>query len=312
MTGIIEKRELKLDINGGETTFSGRDLMGIVVDSCLSKEDCVSLKSIPLKKLAQRLLGKLPFLADSTILFMNELADAGVGARKPIYKKGAASPLAPAGSDEQLERAATVFDVLADKAQRHGLIFWLEPDGTFVFGRPQGVEAPFVFDFHMHRKADRMRGDLPHFNNVASASLSEDISKVYSDITVVAQAPGGGDDAYPPGGYDQEGTAALAGFPYQKPLVVQRHCTNAAEARALARIELYKRLADSWRLKLAVPGFSQDGTNYRANAACRAAIEPLGVDGKYLVLGRRYTYSAAEGQKTELEIGKLMEGYVEG
>jgi prophage tail gpP-like protein len=315
MNGIIEKREPRIGPNGGETALSGRDLMGIVVDSCLGKEDCNSLHAVSLKNTATRFFGKLPYINASKIVSRDELADKGVSGRKNIYKKpGGGNPFAEllnTIADEQYERGATVFEALADKAQRHGQLFWLEPDGTFVFGRPQGQDAPVSFSFHLWKEAERWGDGGPHLNNVLSATLAEDISKVYSDVTVVAQSPGGGENPLVVGEHDQEGSAKFAGFPYKKPLVIQRHCKTAAEAKAIAHIEMYKRIADSWRLKLSVPGFSLGNVNYRANAACNAAIEPLGVDGKYLILGRRFTFSVSEGQKTELEIGKLMEGYVD-
>lgn len=313
MNGIIEKRELHTGAAGNETTLSGRDLMGLAVDGCLDKAHWKTKANVQLKPLAASLLSTLPYLKDRKPVFMHELADTGVSGRKSVLKKstpsGLAAELTSAFADEQFSAGTTVFDALADRAQRHGLLLWMAPDGTLVFGRPIGAEVAAAYHFYLYEKPSSIVENAAAHNNVLSVALTDDLSKRYSKITVVGQREGSefisadGHDIYEP---EKDGT-----FPYSsKHLVIQRECKTPQEARQLAKIEMQKRIAASWRLKLDVIGHSQDGNNYRANEACEAVIEPHGVTGKFIVLGRRFIYSEADGQKTALELGKITEGYV--
>lgn len=308
MNGIVEKRELHTAATGNETTLSGRDLMGLAVDECLDKAHWKTKADIKLKTLARSLLAGLPYLKEQQVVYMHELADMGVSGRKSVIKKNAnMSPLAPlsAGADEQFSPGTTIFDALADRAQRHGLLLWMAPDGALVFGRPIEADVAALFRVNLYANPD-MAGR----NNVLSASLTDDLSKRYSKITVVGQSEGS--EFIPADSHDLYKTVVDGSWPcsYPKHLVIQRECKTPQEARQLATIEMKKRTAASWRLKLDVIGHSQDGNNYRANEACEAVIEPHGVNGKFIVLGRRFIYSEADGQKTALELGKITEGYV--
>lgn len=308
MNGIVEKKERHTASTVNETTLSGRDLMGLAVDECLDKAHCKTKADIQLKTLARSLLAGLPYLKEQRVVYMHELADMGVSGRKSVLKKNAnMSPLAPlsAGADEQYAAGTTIFDALADRAQRHGLLLWMAPDGMLVFGRPIEADVAALFRAYLYANPQ-----LAGRNNVLSASLTDDLSKRYSKITVVGQREGS--DFIPADSHDLSKTVADGSWPcaYSKHLVIQRECKTPQEALQLARIEMKKRIASAWRLKLDVIGHSQDGNNYRANEACEAVIEPHGVSGKFIILGRRLTYSEAAGQKTALELGKITEGYV--
>ncbi len=298
MSGLIDKVSTQYSKGSQELRVEGRDLMGLMVDS--SVEEWKTVTQATLKDLAKRLLKNIPYLKDSNVIYGHEKKDAGIS--KPKKVKTASSGFGDTSSNVcEFEPGITVFEALSDYAQRHGLLPWMEPDGTLVFGELKGGNEPPEFSFYTFKGRERAK------NNVISAALTDDVSKRYSQLTVAAQVQG--TDSLAAGGQNVIKTAYDKTFPFRKPLVLQSQCASEEAALLQAQWELKKREAEGWRLDLVVAGHSQDKKNYRANSVCYIKDEVLGLDKTYLILGRKFTLDRTEGPRTHLTVGRLMEGY---
>jgi prophage tail gpP-like protein len=117
-----------------------------------------------------------------------------------------------------------------------------------------------------------------------------------------------GDDAWDAGEQSVTGTAKDKTFPFYKPLVVSDSVEGTDVGRR-AEHELKKRTAAGYGIRLVVKGHSQGGVNYRANRLARVVDDALGISGRFMVLGRDFTYSEKDGPMTEIRLGLPMEGY---
>lgn len=298
MSGLIDKVSMQYSKGTQESRIEGRDLMGLLVDS--SVEEWKTVTQVTLKDLAKRLLKNIPYLDKSNVIYGHEKKDAGLS--KPKKVKMASGGFGDTSTSVcDYEPGISIFEALSDYAQRHGLLMWMEPDGTLVFGELKGKNEPPEFSFYTYKGRERGK------NNVISAALTDDISKRYSQLTVVAQVQG--TDGLGAGEQTIKKPARDEKFPFKKPLVLQVQCSGEAAAYRQAQWELKKREAEGWRIELVVAGHSHDGKNYRANTVCYIKDEALGLDGTYLILGRKFTLDRSDGPRTHLTIGKLMEGY---
>lgn len=291
LTGLIDRLEESCDAEGGTTTrVEGRDLLGLLVDS--SCEEFPTLQGLSLKTLADRLLRTTPFLQRSQIVYQTNV----VGRAKKKAK--AASPLAlldEGQAYQQVEPGQTVFEVLSEAARQRGLLFYCQPDGTLVFGRPRAKGAPA---FSLVRRRAREEGGAG--NNVLSGTRLRDLSRRYSVTKVVGQRQG--TDEVTPAAVNVAATRSDPGVPFHKPLVV----TLDADAQSPAHYARYlveRARFEGFGLTYAVQGHSQDGANYAANELCRVEDEALGEAGTYLVRGRTFELDVERGQTTELRLG---------
>jgi prophage tail gpP-like protein len=133
LDGIVDVVERSYDKAGSALTVSGRDLMGLLVDSYC--EEFVTLQNIELKALAERLLKKVPHINRKAI----------------VYGKGDKSRAVELTETKeeyeftQIQPGETVFEVLRKYALSRGMLFFSRPDGTMVFGLPRaGGEARFT------------------------------------------------------------------------------------------------------------------------------------------------------------------------
>lgn len=306
MTGVIDKVSASYGKGSQEMTIEGRDYMGLLID--ISVEEWKTIKGMALKELAARLLKNVPYIKKSKIIYGSEIEDTGIiTRRKGIHhtKKTQDEIYGDTSTITcQYEPGISIFDALSDYAQRHGLLMWMESDGTLVFGTLKGAldSESSDYAFYCHKEGDDRKK-----NNIISAALNKDISKRYSKITTIAQIQGTDDRNV--GDHSIPKTATDEFFPFTKPLVLQSSCGSERGAKYQAEWEMKRREADGWRVEYTVAGHSQDGTNYRANRVCYIKDEVFGLDDSYLVLGRKFTLDRQNGQRTVLTVGKLMEGY---
>lgn len=301
MTGIIDKVAPSYTKGSQEMTIEGRDYMGLLVDS--SVEEFSTLREMKLKELAERLLKKVPYIGKSKVIYGSEVKDTGASKPKKA-KKGSSEIYGEAVNVCQYEPGIPIFEALSDYAQRHGLLMWMEPDGTLVFGTLKGVwdsESP-DYSLYLYKEGDDRKK-----NNIISAILNKDISKRYSKITTLAQIQG--TDIFDVGGHTIRKTATDEYFPFYKPLILQSECSTEKAASYQVQLEMKKREAEGWRAEYTVSGHSQDGVNYRANRVCHIKDEVLNLDDTFLILGRKFTLDRQDGPRTVLTVGKLMEGY---
>lgn len=302
MTGIIDRISTACSKGSQEMNIEGRDLMGLLVDSYVEYEDWKTLREMKLKALGKRLLKNIPFLDKSKVIYGTEKKDSGLSKKKKV-KRASSDIFSDTTTNVcQFELGTSVFEALSDYAQRHGLLMWMEPDGTLVFGELKGLGDSVDYTFYLYK--DRENSSL---NNIISATKSDDISKRYSKITTVAQIQG--TDSFDVDEHTVAKTAYDKSFPFRKPLVLQSTCSSERAAAYQVKLEMKKREAEGWRYEITVAGHSQDNVNYRANSVCYVRDEMNGIDERLLILGRKFTLNRQDGPRTELTMGRLIEGY---
>jgi prophage tail gpP-like protein len=269
LTGTIDRVEDGGDKNSLSCSLSGRDLMGLLVDSHV--EEFADLDELPLKTLAERLLKPLPFINRKTVEYQQ--TSGGVAQK---HARG--------------DVGKTVFEILSAAARSRGVMFFAYPDGRMVFGRPKAKGKP---QFHLIRRRDG-RG-----NNVISGRRVRDISQRYSSIKVLGQQQG--EDLLSAGEINVAATVTDPAVPYRKPLVVEA-AGDGRSPEAQARMLLERQRFDGLQLNYRVARHSQGTANWAINALCQVVDEVLGIDGVYLITARTFGLSKQEGQTTELNL----------
>lgn len=125
------------------------------------------------------------------------------------------------------------YDFLKKELDRAGLCLWATADGEgYVLAFPDGNQAPIA-------ALVRRRGTSGNIVNVLSATYTNDTSKRYSEVIVLAR--GGGKKTgrtTSTGSYEDPEMKALG---FDKPLVLRdAKCSNAKQAEFLARREIAK------------------------------------------------------------------------
>jgi len=270
LTGIIDAVDKGEDKTSKTLRVSGRDLMGLLVDS--SCEEFLTLGGMTVKALAERLLRKTPF----------------IDRKKIIYQKGTGTPLLDAPQNlTQIEPGDTIFETLKGYAAARGLMFFALPDGTMVFGLPKSTGEPM---FTITRKKT---GET----NIIKGTSKTDISQQHSSITVIGQVQG---PEYSGETINVKGTVKQPDFPFYKPLVVVNNDTQnpTAQARMLRDKEAF----EAFQLSYTVPGYAQHSKNWAINELCTVNDETLGISGAYLVYSRSFSLSKDQGRITELKL----------
>lgn len=287
LTGVVDRVTASRDKAGRKLTVTGRDLMGWLVDAHV--EEFVTLKNIKLSAVAERLLKKAPkeFFRLKTINYQEDVKGRLKGRASKVATFDTTTPLS------QVEPGMTVFEVLSQYAKSRGLLFWLQPDGTFVFGKPKETGAA-AFSIVYRRDG---RG-----NNALSGELVVDLSKRYSKITVVGQQQGA--DEHQPSQVNVGASRTDPDFPFFKPYVIKDE--YGGENPALqARLAMEKMRHDGFRLSYTVPGHAQSGKNWAINELCDVTDEDpnFALSGAYLIYGRTFERSKDQGSITKLSLG---------
>ena len=310
MTGVVDHVELAYEKGHAETVVTGRDLMGLVVDSSVmpAHGDLNTLKNITVKELAKKLLKNIPFINLKAVVHGKELPSSQ---RKPNYHKASGPSLFPNGINEnphdiQLTPGESIFKTLSDFAQRNGHLFWCNPDGTFVFDTLKDSSTPAVFSFYLLKpsSADPRATDK---NNILRGRFVSDGSKRYSTITVLGHWESlEGNMSLD---YNPHSSATDSTVPFYKPLLLITEASSIPDCKQHVEWEIKKRATEAFKLEYTVAGHSQNGVNYMANSICSVKDEKFGLNGNYLILGRKFIMDKIQGQKTILTIGKIAEGY---
>ncbi|MCD4675338.1 MAG: hypothetical protein K8S18_04995 [Desulfobacula sp.] len=280
LNGIIDKVHDGYKKSGPFLCVSGRDLMGLLVDSHIGtgKTD----EKIELKALARDLLCDVPFINRKNI----------------IYGKG--NKIKAVAEDDffeiekaQREPGKSIFDVLKKHAMERGLLFFCMPDGTFVFGNPKSSgRAEFFIVNRLNGKG----------NNVNESDRVRDISKKYSSVTVIGQQQG--EDWLEPEEINTTGKAGDTSFPFHKPSVasLSEDCKDPDKYAALLMNQ--QRLA-GLQLTYNLDDHSQNGKNFQTNAICHVKDEFYGYDQKFLIYGRVFEMDENNGQVASLKLSEL-------
>ena len=289
LTGIIDKVQRKVNKSGVSLAVSGRDLMGIAVDSCCEKWGSVSGKT--LQQLAEMLLGNVYALNRIKIEYQKNV----VGKLKKSKKVGGGflSGIDTPQKISQIEPGMKIFEVLQTYAASRGMLFYSLPDGTFVFGRPMTKGEP---SYTLILRKDGIG------NNVIESDVINDISRRYSKVTVVGQQQG--QDFFDSATKINSplGVAIDADFPFHKPYVTKNN-NDSVSPQQHARMIMEKHRWEGLQLHYTVARHSQDKTNWTINQLCRVKDEAQDIDGVYLIYGRTFELSKDAGPITRLRLG---------
>jgi len=272
--------------------LSGRDLMGIVVDSYC--EEFITIEGMKLKALAERLLKNIsfPFFDLKAIQYQDDIIG---GLRKKRKSKGDIGSMDSAQKFSQIEPGMTVFEVLKEYAASRGMLFWCEDNGVLVFGRPKATGEPAYT--LINRKGDGRE------NNILEGEMEENICKRYSKITVMGQQQG--TDDTPASGVNIQAVRALKvpdEFPFYKPFVAVNNNDSLSPAMQARLIE-EKQKAEGFSLRYKVAGHGQGNNLWKVNELCRVKDDIFKLDGTYLIYSCTFQLSKEEGMTSELRLG---------
>jgi prophage tail gpP-like protein len=290
LTGIIDKVSRKYGKAGLTLRVEGRDLMGLLVDSYC--EQFVTVQGMKLSALAELLLKTVPFINRKRIIYQENIVGKLKG-KKKATDQPLIGYLDTPQKLSQIEPGMTVFEVLRNYAASRGLMFFLLPDGTFVFGRPKAKGEP-AYSLTCTKSGEG--------NNVLEGEEVDDISKRYSKITVIGQQQGQEDFGMDATQTHTKATAEDKEFPFYKPFVAKDN--NDSQSPALhARFLKEQQRHQGYQLRYQVQGHSQNNSNWQINELCQVRDEVLGIDGVFLIYGRTIERSRQRGTITSLKLG---------
>jgi prophage tail gpP-like protein len=269
LNGVIDKVMESGDKSGTTLKIEGRDLMGLIVDAYA--EDYTDHKNEELKSLAERLLTPIKQINRKAIQYGKGSKDKAVPITDTVeeYEFTEVTP------------AETIFEILKRHAMSRGLLFFSLTDGTFVFGEPI-KKGPAEYTF-INRK-DGMR------NNVLEWERVQDISKQYSQVTVLGERQGTDETTQDETKVHE--TIINDRFPSHlyKPFVATIE-TDADNPKKYAKILLETQQFESFCLTYKVKGHSQGGKNFQTNKMAHVIDEKLKIDADFLVYERVFEKS---------------------
>lgn len=292
LTGIVDRRFRRADKQGRRQVVEGRDLMGLIVDSCC--EHFVSAEGKTLKQLAMMLLKDVPFINRASIVYQNDQV-AKIKSRSSRNASYGLAAIWDTGERvRQIHPGMTKFQVLQMACLSVGQMFYSLPDGTFVFGRPMTGGVP---DFSIIFNPEGMG------NNVLSGEVEENIAKCFSKVTVVGQQQANPADLNDTGAHNLPGVPVYdKTFPFYKPFV-QVSYNDSQTPQQHARLIMEKARHDGFRLTYEVPRHSPDGVNnYTINRIAHVQDDVHGIHGDYLVSGRTFKLDKGTGPTTTLKL----------
>lgn len=286
LSGLIEKLDEKGDKIGPKITATGRDLMGLIIDSYC--EEFGALKDKNLKALATRLLKNIPLIQRDDIVYQENV----VGKLKGHSTQCGIFDIT--SKDSQIEPGKKIFEMLKEYANSRGLIFYALPERKFVFGKTKESGAAA---FQITNRKDG-KG-----NNALTWSRMLDTTKRYSKITIVGQKQGQ-DTIFNAADCKIEAVKTDPDLPswYYKPFVqVDEYGGDQPARQALMALE--KMRHDGFRLEYTVRGHSQGNKNWTVNELCTVRDDRLGIHDDYLLYGRTFEMSKDKGTTTKLRLG---------
>ena len=287
LTGIIDRVQPSYDKAGVRLRVEGRDLCGLLVDSYC--EEFIDIQSMTVKALAERLIRKVPFINRKSISYQENVRG---NLKKKKGRQSAFATMDSAQNFAKIEPGQTIFEVLKTYAMSRGMMFFTMPDGTFVFGKPKDGGEPLFY--LVTKKSD------PQGNNILEGTLTKDISRRYSKITVVGQQQGM--DTFGASAVNTKSPPVLdPTFPFYKPYVATDN-NDARSPKLHAQMLLEKMKYEGFQLQYRVAGHSQNSRNYKINEMCQVTDEVFGLDDNLLIYGRTFEMSK-QGMHTTLRLG---------
>ena len=187
----------------------------------------------------------------------------------------------------QIEPGERAWDALVKYCEANGVWPWFEPDGTLVIGGPDYTAEP-VADLVL-----RFSGDN---NNIEQLDIQHSMVGRYSEVTVLGQSHSGKNAI--------KATAKDEGVTVYRPLtVVEGDIDSVTEAQKRARKILSDSRLNGLTITVTVPGHrTEDGLIWTPGQRINLICEPLGIEDIFFLMGRRFTMSHSEAQRTVLTL----------
>lgn len=286
LKGLVDRVLTTYDKSGRKLKVEGRDLCGLLVDSCV--ETFTTMQSMTLQALAQKLIVKVPFIQRSDIIYQQNV----IGNYK--YKRHHVPAVEAFDGGQPYTHpmpGQTIFEVFKIYAKSRGMMFYALPDGTFVFGQPlKGGEPLFQIRNSISDGSQ---------NNALEGSLDDNISKRFSKVVVAGQQQG--TDTISPTSINTMAFVTDPTFPFYKPFVANDQ-NDSRSPKLHAQMLMEKQKFDGFKLEYKVAGHNQNGKNWALNTMCQVTDDVLRLNSSYLIYGRRFTMSKGDGVLTHLRL----------
>ncbi len=268
--GIVDNVSRGYASSGRYLQISGRDIMGLIVDSCC--EEFPTIQNESLAQIANRLLKNIPYIS-------------GIEYDEAAKKRDSSKPYI------QIEPGQRIFDVLRDAAISRGLVFYATAKGGLAFRKPRG-KGRCVFSLNHEDSC-----------GIIKAEEVNDISTRYTSYTVLTQEQRY--DQEDPIEINQIVTVNDDQFPFKgvlkKPFVESVSDDKESPAK-LARRYMEKNRMLSRTLNYTVKGHSQNTHNWTIDELVNVDDRVLGIRETLLVYSRTFIGSSTQ-QITELKLG---------
>lgn len=195
-----------------------------------------------------------------------------------------------------VEPGENAWDTLQNAAEANGLWPWFSPDGTLIIGRPDYTQPP-VATLKMKRDGGE--------NNLVSLSESRDVSRRFSEVTVLGQSHG---TTLEEGKHNIKATVRDSGLTWYRPKILTDH---EADSLAVASARGLKFIADArlngYTLTAAVNGHAVDMAAakpmlWTPGQRVHLVSEPHGIDATFFIMARRFTGGRNQPARTVLTL----------
>lgn len=286
--GMIEAIEDYYDEGERYMVFSGRDLLGLLVDTYC--DEFTTLQDLSLKEITERLIKNIKYINSQNIIYGKGAKDR---AEEVTVKKSAWSFSV---DDEfkfvQISPGQTIFEVLKNQASSRGMLLYSMPNGTIVFGQ---VTTSGKAEYNLISRKDG-RG-----NNIKSGKRRRSISNRYSEVHVLGQQQG--TDMFAAEDINFKGIVKDKSFPFYKPYYVEDESDALAPDRH-AQLIMDKRLFEGDTIEYVMAGHGQQGRNYQPNTIAHVEDETFGISGVFLIHARTFEMNERIGRITTLSLSK--------
>lgn len=266
LTGFVD--DIVHNITHGQHTLSmsGRDQAGILLDCSapiFTKKQCT------LQEVVDNVVKKLG------ITKVEIRADKTVKAEKVNVEPG-----------------ASAWDTLVQAAEANGLWPWFEPEGTLVVGGPD-YSVPVSATLQLRKSGTG--------NNVISLSMTDSVSKRYSEVTVLGQSHG---TAQGKGKNNLKNKEEDKDITIHRPrIVIDPDVTDDQSARTKARKLIADSRLEGFTLTAVVKGHrNSDGVLWNPGQRIDVVSEPHGLNGTYFLMARKFQGGRGQGTTTTLTL----------
>lgn len=266
MKGYVDDISHSISHNQHTLSMSGRDQAGILLDCSapiFTKKQCT------LEEVVNEVVKKLGI--KNVIIRADKTAKA---------------------EKVNVEPGASAWDTLVQAAEANGLWPWFEPDGTLVVGGP---------DYSVPVSATLLLRQSGKGNNVISLSMTDSVSKRYSEVTVLGQSHG---TAQGKGKNNLKNKEEDKDITIHRPrIVIDPDVKDDEMARTKARKLISDSRLEGFTLTAVVKGHrNSDGVLWTPGQRIDVVSEPHGLNGTYFLMARKFQGGRGQGTTTTLTL----------